>query len=102
MVIDIHRHPVAREWFSERHWKGFAGMVAVSLRNMGLPATVESVIADFMPMHFDVEGGTHLARMQEAGIEKTAMFLFDAGLLVGEPDVSIQEQNRAVRRKGIS
>ena len=96
MIIDIHRHPVAREWFSEKHWRGFAGMVQSILKGMGMPATIESVLTDFLPMHFDTEGEKHLEQMEAAGIQKTVMFLFDVGLFVGEPEVPIEEQNKAV------
>lgn len=98
MIVDIHRHLVAREWFSEGFWRGFARMIRRELENAGLPATIESVIDDVFPLYFDIEGERHLAQMQAAGIDKTAVFLFDVGLIAGEPEVPIEEQNRVVFR----
>lgn len=96
MIVDIHRHPVAQEWFSESHWRGFARMILQGMARMGIPGTVESVMSDFFPLHYDIDGQKHLAHMQDAGIDKTTMFLFDTGMLTGEPEVPIENQNLAV------
>ena len=49
-----------------------------------------------LPQIFDTDGEKHLEQMEMAGIDKTLMFLFDVGMLVGEPEVSIHDQNAAV------
>jgi predicted TIM-barrel fold metal-dependent hydrolase len=96
MIIDMHRHPVTREWFSDDFWKGFARMIVPALKASGVPANVETVIEKIFPKFYDIEGQRHLAQMEIAGIDATVMFLFDVGLFVGEPKVSIEDQNRVV------
>jgi uncharacterized protein len=96
MIIDIHRHLVAKEWYSDNFWKGHARMVQRMASDMGMPLSIESVETQILPTYFDTTGEKHLEQMEAAGIDKTAVFLFDTGLFTGEPDVPIQEQNRAL------
>jgi predicted TIM-barrel fold metal-dependent hydrolase len=96
MIIDIHRHGLADGWFSDYYWRGFARMAIPILRRMGTEATIEMVIKNIVPVYFDPTGEKHIAAMDEAGIDKTVMLLFDVGLIVGEPKVSIEEQNKTV------
>jgi predicted TIM-barrel fold metal-dependent hydrolase len=96
MIIDIHRHPLAEKWYSPNFWNGFARMVVPMLVKTGIPATTETVMHDFFPIHYDTDGAVHLSKMDEAGIDKTTMFLYDVGLLAGEPEVLIEQQNQAV------
>lgn len=69
-------------------------MIRRELESAGLPATIESVIGDVFPLYFDADGERHLAQMQAAGIDRSAVLLFDVGLIAGEPEVPIEEQNR--------
>lgn len=96
MIIDTHRHLVAREWFSERFWLGFARMAIGILKQMGMNPNPQVLLEQILPLIFDPEGEKHLAQMAEAKVDKSVLFLFDVGLFVGEPDVTIVEQNRAV------
>lgn len=96
MIIDTHRHPVAREWFSDHFWNEF-GRAAISLlTRMGMELDAETFMTGLLPQIFDTDGEKHLEQMELAGIDKALMFLFDVGMLVGEPEVSIQDQNAAV------
>lgn len=94
MIIDIHRHVVAKEWYSEKFWKGYARMIYLIVSRRGLPFSVESVQTKIFPKYFDTTGEKHLEQMEKAGIDKTVVFLFDTGLLTGEPEVLIEEQNK--------
>ena len=94
MIIDIHRHVVAKEWYSEKFWKGYARMICLIVSRKGLPFSVESVQTKIFPKYFDTTGEKHLEQMEKAGIDKTVVFLFDTGLLTGEPEVLIEEQNK--------
>jgi uncharacterized protein len=94
MIIDIHRHFVAKEWFSDYFWKNYARMIKQIISNIGMSYTVESIQKKIFPTLFDTDGGKHLDYMSAAGIDKTVVFLFDTGLLTGEPAVLIEEQNK--------
>lgn len=94
MIIDIHRHFVAKEWYSENFWKGYARMVQQIASGTGMQFSIKSVQTEIFPLYFDTGGEKHLEQMNKAGIDKTVVFLFDTGLLTGEPEISIQEQNK--------
>jgi hypothetical protein len=96
MIIDMHRHPVALEWFSEHFWREFGRMAISWLGRMGMSVDADMLMTGLLPQMFDTDGNKHLAQMEQAGIDKTVMFLFDVGLIVGEPQVSIQDQNMTV------
>jgi hypothetical protein len=96
MIIDIHRHPVDRGFFSDNYWKGFARMALPILKRMGVEADIDMIINNILPVYYDTTGEKHIAAMEEAGIDMTVLFAFDTGLMVGEPAVSIEEQNKAV------
>jgi predicted TIM-barrel fold metal-dependent hydrolase len=96
MIIDIHRHPVDRGWFSDGYWKGFAKMALPILKRMGVEADIDMIVNTILPVYYDTTGEKHIAAMEEAGIDMTVMFPFDTGLMLGEPPVPVEEQNRAV------
>jgi predicted TIM-barrel fold metal-dependent hydrolase len=96
MIIDIHRHIVDRGYFSDNYWRGFARMALPILERMGVRADVDMIIDNILPAYYDTTGEKHLAAMEEAGIDMTVLFAFDTGLMVGEPAVDIEDQNKAV------
>ncbi len=96
MIIDIHRHLVTEDWFPEKFWTGLARMIVPLLARRGRPANIESVRERYFPRMFDIDGHEHLDQMDQAGIDRTAVFLLDVGLLVGEAPVSLEEQTRAL------
>jgi predicted TIM-barrel fold metal-dependent hydrolase len=57
---------------------------------------METVFDQAFPLLYDVEGEKHLFQMEQAGIDMSAMFLFDVDLLVGEAEVNIEDRNMAV------
>jgi predicted TIM-barrel fold metal-dependent hydrolase len=96
MIIDIHRHFVAREWHSENLWRGYARMVQQAASDMGISLSIENIQTHMIPTLFDTTGEKHLEQMEKAGIDKSVVFLWDHGLLTGEPEVSIQEQSKVL------
>lgn len=96
MICDIHRHLVAKEWFSETFWKSYARVVQQVALKMGITLSLEAVHAEILPMYFDTTGQKHLDRMNRSGIDKMVVFAFDTGLLTGEPEVPVEEQNRVL------
>lgn len=59
MIIDIHRHFVAKEWYSENFWKGYARMVQQITSRQGMPFSIESVQTEIFPRYFDTGGEKH-------------------------------------------
>jgi hypothetical protein len=96
MIIDIHRHFVAKDWFSENFWRNYARMIHQIILRRGLPFSREDIQTKVFPLYFDITGEKHLEQMEKAGIDKTVVFLFDTGLLTGEPEVCIKEQNKII------
>ena len=94
MIIDMHRHFVAKEWHSEKFWNGYTRMVQRVASDMGISLSIEFIETQILPTLFDTTGEKHLEQMEKAGIDKSAVFLWDHGLLTGEPEVSIEEQTK--------
>jgi uncharacterized protein len=95
-VIDIHRHWITGDWFSDYFWQNQARVIYQIVARMGLPFTFEEILTQLLPTLYDTDGEKHLARMDEAGIEKAVVFVMDFGLLTGEPNIPIEQQNEAV------
>lgn len=97
MTIDTHSHLFVEEFWHESLWDGYARLNA-SWR----PATtsLEEALAEVkrtvLPAWWDADGTGHIRRMDEAGIEKTILLHIDQGLLRGETDISIEQQNKQV------
>lgn len=96
MIIDIHRHIITEEWFSDLFWNGFAQTMMPTLSRMNIPANIMSVISDDFPRFFASDGEKHIELMQEAGIDKATVFAFDVGLFIGEPPIPIEIQNESI------
>jgi hypothetical protein len=96
MIIDMHRHFVAKEWLSEYFWQAHARNVQSMALGMGISLSIEDIRTKMFPLYYDTTGEQHLEQMEKAGIDKSVVFLWDHGLLTGEPEVSIQEQNKVL------
>ncbi len=103
MTIDVHCHLFVREFYSESFWdwtahnwnwteRSRAARSATSLS----PEEVWAEERAVLPTYWDPEGTRHLRRMDDAGIEKAVMQHMDMGLLFGEADMTIEQQNRHV------
>ncbi len=96
MIIDIHRHLVTEDWLPEVFWTGFARLIATRLARRGEPPDVQAVRDAYFPPMFDGDGQKHLDQMQQAGIDRAALFLLDVGRLIGEAPVGLAPQTRAL------
>jgi len=90
MIVDIHCHIWTKEWLPSRFVEELARLLAPL---MGTP--LEKIEQDFLPQYWDPDGEKLLQRMDQAGIDKAVILPLDFGLGMGEPQVSIEEQNRA-------
>jgi hypothetical protein len=62
---------------------------------MGMQATEEGVRNNILDGFWDPDGEKLIKEMDEAGIDKTVIFPQDYGLPLGEPNITIKEQNKA-------
>lgn len=82
MIIDVHRHMWS---VLERHHETFSGME--------LPGRVKPA-----PPNFDWEQTTHemVEEMDEAGVDKTVLFVADFAARLGDPPFPIGEENELI------
>lgn len=90
MTIDMHSHLLVNAFRNA----SFVGPTALAPEtpatgdgNAGLPSTWE---------YSDPDGAEHIKRMDEAGIEKSVLLHIDMGLLFGEAEMTIEQQNKHV------
>lgn len=95
MIVDFHYHVLAEEWYPEGWWMAIAGTYVHGLRAMGIELSLEAVRENMIPPLWDPHGETLIAEMEEAGIDRTVIMPMDFGLLLGEPETPVEEQNRA-------
>jgi hypothetical protein len=98
MIIDFHAHHWSEKWLPEELWKGMARRVAAVRNRAGIQATPEGVRKDLFKFFEDPTGDILIKEMDESGIDVTVLMALDLGLDMGEPPVSIQEQNREIAR----
>ena len=97
MIIDIHNHHWSKDSVPEKFWQGLANRVAtVRTQRERIPTTPEEVRKDLFKVFEDPTGEILLKEMDEAGISVTVLLALDLGLGMGEPPVSIWEQNRSL------
>jgi len=97
MTIDIHRHLLVKGFGHETFWDWYGklnlGWVETEAAQA---ASVQEIKDKLMPSWWDPAGETAVAAMDEAGIEVSVLLPLDQGLLFGEAELSIEEQNRRV------
>lgn len=95
-IVDIHSHLWAEDWFSERYWDAFVDIAVRQNEKNGKTVDPERIRESYLPSYWDPTGEDMLQRMDEADIDHQNVFGVDFGLALGEPDVPIQEVNRAI------
>ena len=92
MTIDMHAHLFMKEF---RHESFMAPFWDSGQRTALKPEEVlKRARSDWGP--FDPDGTAHIKRMDEAGIEKCVLLHIDLGLLFGEGEMTIEQQNKYV------
>lgn len=97
MTIDMHSHLMVKEF---HHESFVAPSWEQGKHTAGKPeepppaARGNSARRYWGPL--DSDGKEHLRRMDEAGIEKSVLLHIDLGLLFGDPEMSIEQQNKHV------
>ncbi|MFX0072640.1 MAG: amidohydrolase family protein [Candidatus Hermodarchaeota archaeon] len=95
MIIDAHAHIVDKEWYPDTWWIEFAKSVATEVKHIvGMDLTPQQIIDKLLINVMDPTGEKLISEMDRAGIDMTVICAQDYGLALGEPKVSIEEQNR--------
>jgi predicted TIM-barrel fold metal-dependent hydrolase len=95
MVIDVHRHLVAKDTVQGKYIRGAQKSFAMMYRK-----THKTDISDFdftdkiiRPL-IDPQADNIVEEMDQAGVDKTVIFGVDYGLLLGEPKMHIFDVNK--------
>lgn len=97
MIIDSHVHLVGEGWVKRSFLVGMAREAAAMMgKASGRFPDAETLVDNLIPALADTTGEKLVAAMDAAGIDKACIFTVDYGLATGEPDVSIEEQNRLI------
>ena len=93
-VVDVHSHLWAEDWLPEQFWDAFVDIAVRQNEKKGKDVDLERIRESYLPTYLDPDGEHLLERMEEAEIDRQAVFGVDFGLALGEPEVPIQEVNR--------
>ncbi|MBN1665337.1 MAG: amidohydrolase [Deltaproteobacteria bacterium] len=97
MIIDAHLHLSNKGWIHDSFFIGagriFSAMIAKETGERPDPIPLGRSL---IPQHSDLRGEGAIKTMDAAGVDKSCVFALDWGLITGEPDVSIEEQNRVI------
>jgi len=96
MIIDFHCHIFREEWLPERFWIEFTQFLVASSKQPGGQLSPELVEKEILPSLWDPKGEKQIQAMDEAGIDMAGVVLLDYGLLMGEPLISIEDQNKSL------
>ncbi|MCW3489718.1 amidohydrolase family protein [Dethiobacter alkaliphilus] len=97
MNYDAHVHLVGEGWVHENFFLGVARVYAAAMgKSSGELPDPNLLLAGIKGSLFDTSGDKLVKDMDEAGIDRSNIFTIDYGLLTGEPDVSIEEQNKLI------
>ena len=84
-----------KDWYPEKYWTELAKVfVAPAKQLLGIDITPQQIIDQIFPTFFDPTGEKLIAEMDNAGIDITVICAQDFGLALGDPKVSIEEQNQ--------
>ena len=89
MIIDIHYHLMNKGWDPENLYLSASKLFAKSFGAFSLEG-IKKMLSTF----WDPSGEKAIQFMDEAGIDKSTFLVTDWGFGLGEPEVSIEEQNK--------
>jgi predicted TIM-barrel fold metal-dependent hydrolase len=95
MVIDIHYHLFDKPFRQPDMWDEIA-QLCVTFAPPDQPITLEEAREKLLPQMFDPTGEVTVRNLDRWGIDKAVVVAVDSGLLHGEGEVGIEEQNKAV------
>lgn len=97
MIIDSHVHLVGEDWAKRSFFVGLAREATAMMgKATGEYPDAEALIDNLMPAIADTTGEKLVASMDAAGVDKSCIFSTDFGLATGDPEVSMEHQNRMI------
>jgi len=96
MAIDMHCHLYVKGFRSESSVSPFWDRGEHSARSPEQALAEAKRRAAQERPHFDPDGSEHIRRIDEAGIEKTVILHVDQGILFGEAEMTIEQQNKHI------
>jgi len=96
MAIDMHCHLFVKEFRNDNYLAPFwnpGQRISLGLEEAVAESKRRSALR---PEQSDPDGSRHIARMDEAGIEKAVILHLDYGILFGEAQMTIEQQNKYV------
>ena len=97
MIIDSHVHISGKGWFHPSLTLGAARITAAAMaRSTGEGQNLSELAVKSERYLTNATAEKLVPMMDGAGIDKACVFSVDFGLLTGEPEVGIEEQNRQV------
>ena len=95
MIIDAHCHIKDFDWYPEKWWVGLAKSIGLRVKKeMGIKLSPQQIKDKILSTMMDPTGEMLIREMDRAGIDMTVILIQDFGLALGEPKVSIEEQNQ--------
>lgn len=94
MIIDFHCHIFREEWLPARFWDEFIDFLVAASKRQGGHISPDLIRRELFPSFWDPTGEKQIQAMDEAGIDMAGVVLLDYGLLMGEPPISIEDQNK--------
>jgi predicted TIM-barrel fold metal-dependent hydrolase len=97
MIIDSHVHLVGEGWVKRNFLMGMAREATAMMgKATGEYPDAEALVDNLMPVLADTTGEKLISNMDAAGVDISCIFSTDFGLATGEPEVSMEDQNRAI------
>ena len=96
MTIDMHCHLFVKGFSSENSVSPYWVPGEHEALNPEEARAEAEEMSVTRPQNFDPDGMGHIRRMDEAGIEKSIILHLDYGLLFGEAEIPVDEQNKHV------
>lgn len=96
MTIDVHSHLFVKEFQNDNAVSPFWDPGEHASRNADEAYAEARARTEREADNFDPDGSEHIRRMDDAGIDKTILLHLDYGLLFGEAEMSIEQQNKHV------
>jgi predicted TIM-barrel fold metal-dependent hydrolase len=96
MIVDFHAHHWSEEWLPASLWDGMAKRIVDVRQRSGIQMSEDEARKELFKTVEDPTGDILIKEMDEAGIDVTVLMALDLGLDLGEPPVSILEQNKKI------
>ena len=92
-VLDVHAHNTRRSYIAESWWESLGRLVQRVSAARGRAMSHREATEMFASRLEGMSGDALVAGMDEAGVARMVLLPLDYGLLLGEPPLSIEQQN---------